>query len=170
MIRLILRAGLLLLMLVIGLMTLFSLYRLLPLGQRCWLRKIWSRLLLSACGVALDIQPNAYRISKTPMLVVMNHVSWLDIFVLNSVMPATFIAKSEIRQWPLVGWLLQGADTLFIERSSVMPCGMSITASLSGSIVASMSLFFQRAPPRMGEGCCHFIPVCLRWRWYGPAR
>jgi 1-acyl-sn-glycerol-3-phosphate acyltransferase len=47
------------------------------------------------------------------MLVVMNHVSWLDIFVLNSVMPATFIAKSEIRQWPLVGWLLQGADTLY---------------------------------------------------------
>ena len=118
MIRLILRASLLMLMLVIGLATLFSLYRILPLGQRCWLRKIWSRLLLSACGVALEIRPSTYRISKTPMLVVMNHVSWLDIFVLNSVMPATFIAKSEIRQWPLVGWLLQGADTLFIERSS----------------------------------------------------
>lgn len=47
---------------------------------------------------------------------VANHVSWVDIFVLNSVRPTAFVAKSEIRRWPLLGWLAVGAGTVFIER------------------------------------------------------
>jgi 1-acyl-sn-glycerol-3-phosphate acyltransferase len=43
-------------------------------------------------------------------------VSWLDIFVLNVVRSTTFVAKQEIRRWPLLGWLAAGADTIFIER------------------------------------------------------
>lgn len=51
-------------------------------------------------------------------LMVANHVSWLDIFVLNAEQPARFIAKSEVRDWPLIGWLCQRTDTLFIERAA----------------------------------------------------
>jgi 1-acyl-sn-glycerol-3-phosphate acyltransferase len=51
-----------------------------------------------------------------PVLWVANHVSWIDIFVLNSVRPTTFVAKSEIRRWPVLGWLVAGAGTVFIER------------------------------------------------------
>ena len=47
-----------------------------------------------------------------------NHISWLDIFVLNCVRATAFVAKSEIRHWPLIGWLAAGADTIFIERAS----------------------------------------------------
>jgi 1-acyl-sn-glycerol-3-phosphate acyltransferase len=46
-----------------------------------------------------------------------NHVSWLDVYALISVCPARFVAKSEIRNWPLLGWLSQNAGTLFIERT-----------------------------------------------------
>ncbi len=46
-----------------------------------------------------------------------NHVSWLDVYSLISVCPARFVAKSEIRNWPLLGWLSQNAGTLFIERT-----------------------------------------------------
>ena len=53
---------------------------------------------------------------KGPVLWVVNHVSWLDIFVLNVVRSTTFVAKQEIRRWPLLGWLAAGADTIFIER------------------------------------------------------
>ena len=122
MIRLLLRAVMLALLLFIGLAILFSFYRFLPLYRRCTMRRIWSRALLAASGVSLEVTRSAGARRQghdiAPMLIVMNHVSWLDIFVLNSVMPATFIAKSEIRQWPLVGWLLMGTDTLFIERAS----------------------------------------------------
>jgi 1-acyl-sn-glycerol-3-phosphate acyltransferase len=50
------------------------------------------------------------------VLIVANHVSWLDIFVLNSLQPARFIAKSDIRRWPVVGRLIANVGTVFIER------------------------------------------------------
>jgi 1-acyl-sn-glycerol-3-phosphate acyltransferase len=49
-------------------------------------------------------------------LLVANHVSWLDIFAINAAVPTRFVAKSDVRRWPLVGWLCVKADTLFIER------------------------------------------------------
>ena len=52
------------------------------------------------------------------VLWVVNHISWLDIFFLNGVRATAFIAKSEIRQWPVIGWLVAGAGTIFIERAS----------------------------------------------------
>lgn len=102
-----------------GLLVLLLGYAWLPLSWRTAIRKTWSRLLLRLCGLSLQVTPDSSRWGHSfPMLVVMNHVSWLDIFILNAVMPATFIAKSEIRRWPLVGWLVAGAGTLFVERGS----------------------------------------------------
>jgi 1-acyl-sn-glycerol-3-phosphate acyltransferase len=51
------------------------------------------------------------------VLIVANHISWLDIFVLNSVHPVRFVAKSELARWPIVGAMIRGAGTLFIERT-----------------------------------------------------
>jgi 1-acyl-sn-glycerol-3-phosphate acyltransferase len=51
-------------------------------------------------------------------LIVSNHISWLDIFVLNSVVPMRFVAKSEVRRWPAIGWLCARANTLVIERGN----------------------------------------------------
>ena len=47
-----------------------------------------------------------------------NHVSWLDIFVINAAYPAAFVSKAEIRQWPLFGWLAAKNDTVFLRRGS----------------------------------------------------
>jgi 1-acyl-sn-glycerol-3-phosphate acyltransferase len=49
-------------------------------------------------------------------MVVANHVSWLDIFVVHSLHPSHFVAKAEIRSWPLAGWLAEKAGTVFIAR------------------------------------------------------
>ena len=49
-------------------------------------------------------------------LIVSNHTSWLDIFVLNSLAPCRFVAKSDIRSWPLLGWLAAQTGTIFIAR------------------------------------------------------
>lgn len=51
-------------------------------------------------------------------LFVANHVSWVDIVVLHSQHMMGFIAKSEIRRWPLVGWITTHAETLFLERGN----------------------------------------------------
>lgn len=49
-------------------------------------------------------------------MLVLNHISWLDIFVIDARLPATFIAKSEVRNWPVIGWLCTRVGTLYIER------------------------------------------------------
>lgn len=47
-----------------------------------------------------------------------NHISWFDIFALNSVSTARFVAKSEVARWPAIGRLCKGTGTLFIDRES----------------------------------------------------
>jgi len=74
----------------------------------------WSRMLMAVCGVKVRLQGTP--VMSGPVMWVANHVSWVDIFVLNSVRPTAFVAKSEIRKWPLIGWLVAGAGTIFIER------------------------------------------------------
>ena len=56
------------------------------------------------------------------VLIVANHISWLDIFVLNAVQPSRFVAKAELARWPLVGRLIAGVGTLFIEREPRPRC------------------------------------------------
>lgn len=51
-------------------------------------------------------------------MLVANHISWIDIFVLNAVLPAAFVAKEEVRHWPLIGWLAAKNDTVFLRRGS----------------------------------------------------
>ncbi len=56
------------------------------------------------------------RTAVTPALYVVNHASYLDIVVLSSVLPASFVAKSEVAGWPLFGWLARAQRTVFIDR------------------------------------------------------
>jgi len=49
-------------------------------------------------------------------LYVMNHISWFDIPVLASQQPLHFLSKSEVKSWPLIGWISEKAGTLFIQR------------------------------------------------------
>ena len=51
-----------------------------------------------------------------PVLFAANHVSYLDITVLGSLLPASFIAKHEVRGWPLFGWLARLQRSVFVDR------------------------------------------------------
>jgi len=50
-------------------------------------------------------------------LIVSNHVSWLDIIVIGQYLPAYFVAKSDILNWPIIGYLSRQGGTIFIRRS-----------------------------------------------------
>ena len=74
----------------------------------------WSAGVLRAMGVALHVTGTA-RPGATLLLA--NHVSWLDIAALHAAVPHTrFVSKADVLRWPLLGWLIRGAGTLFIER------------------------------------------------------
>jgi len=76
--------------------------------------RLWSRKLLRILHVRYTVR--GHLPAGTPTLIVSNHVSWLDIWVINSVIGVRFVAKSDIRRWPIVGFLVKGAGTIFIER------------------------------------------------------
>lgn len=73
----------------------------------------WMRGLLRL--LPLRIQRHGQPIGH-PAVWVGNHISWLDIVLLGAVSPVRFIAKAEVRQWPLLGWLAASAGTLFVRR------------------------------------------------------
>lgn len=74
----------------------------------------WSARMLSLLGLQLVVQG---RFKPGVKMIVANHVSWLDVMVVHAVCPeARFVAKAEVRLWPLVGRLVAAADTLYIER------------------------------------------------------
>jgi 1-acyl-sn-glycerol-3-phosphate acyltransferase len=51
-------------------------------------------------------------------LLVGNHISFIDIFVINALLPSAFVAKSEVARWPLIGWISRHNGTVFIERGN----------------------------------------------------
>lgn len=77
----------------------------------------WSRRLLALCNVTVSLAPGSAP-ALARCMVVANHVSWLDIFVVHSLYPSHFVAKAEIRAWPLAGWLAEKAGTVFIARGN----------------------------------------------------
>lgn len=84
-------------------------------GQRTQKIRRWSQRLLRILGLRLSThgQPVC---SDGPLLLLSNHVSWLDIHALSAVLPARFVAKSEVRDWPIVGQLCTHTGTLFVDR------------------------------------------------------
>jgi 1-acyl-sn-glycerol-3-phosphate acyltransferase len=77
----------------------------------------WSTNLLAMCNVTVEHAPGSVP-ALEHCVVVANHVSWLDIFVVHSLYPSHFVAKAEIRSWPLAGWLAEKAGTVFISRGN----------------------------------------------------
>jgi 1-acyl-sn-glycerol-3-phosphate acyltransferase len=76
----------------------------------------WSARLLGICRVRVEREDGTQPLAHA--LIVSNHISWLDIFVINSVHPCRFVAKAEIRAWPVLGWLVAQAGTVFIARGN----------------------------------------------------
>jgi 1-acyl-sn-glycerol-3-phosphate acyltransferase len=118
--RIALRAPLALALLIAGLAIVVLVFPRIGWHRRDRTVAAWSRLLLRACGVRLVELPAP---GATPLaelrggvLLLANHVNWLDIFLVLSVAPAHFVAKIEIARWPLIGALVAGVGTLFVER------------------------------------------------------
>jgi len=76
----------------------------------------WSRGMLRIMGVELVVRGEVP--THGPLLVVANHLSWLDILVMNAAHPSRFVSKADVQRWPLLGSLITGAGTLYIERES----------------------------------------------------
>lgn len=113
-----LRAAARVLLLVLMLMMLFPIVLLLYLmrleRQRAHMVRIFYTAARRLSGVRLTIEGQVSALR--PLMLVANHSSYLDIFVLGSLLPLSFTPKIEIRSWPLVGFMCVLGDCVFIER------------------------------------------------------
>lgn len=104
-------------------------------------RAAQARWLHRACRRHIKIYGCDYR-SAGPVprrgLLVLNHLSYLDILVLSALTPAIFVSKSEVRRWPLFGWLSALGGTLYIERARRTHVGVvnrEITQALADGVL-----------------------------------
>ena len=77
-----------------------------------WLHR-WCRFASRVLGLSLASKG---AVPNTGLLVC-NHLSYLDVIALSALVPCAFVAKQEVRAWPLFGWLARAAGTIFVDRN-----------------------------------------------------
>ncbi|MDE1941938.1 MAG: 1-acyl-sn-glycerol-3-phosphate acyltransferase [Betaproteobacteria bacterium] len=78
----------------------------------------WAADLMRLLRVTVRIRGTLPERHHFPVVLTANHISWVDIFAIHSVYPVRFVSKSEVRHWPVFGWLAAKTGTLFLVRSS----------------------------------------------------
>ena len=99
-----------------GLLTILLVFPRLSQAQKELRVQVWSLEMLACFAIKLVVkgQPTV----TGPMLLVANHISWLDITSLHAARFCRFVSKADVKHWPLIGRLAAGVGTLFIERES----------------------------------------------------
>jgi 1-acyl-sn-glycerol-3-phosphate acyltransferase len=145
----------------IGLLWAVTGFRFLARSYRQLSIRIFARGVLWLCGVRLgpNLQALSAELAKrvpSPSLVVANHISWLDIFLVHAVLPATFIAKSEIRSWPLAGLLVQASGTIFVERGNRHAVRSLMKEAMTRLDLGERVIFFPEGTTSRGESVLKF--------------
>lgn len=100
----------------------------------------WHRIMCRIIGLKVRVDGSLSQ--QRPLLLVANHVSWKDILVLGSVADVVFIAKSEVRNWPVLGWLARLQRTVFIQRDVRRTTGMQISDVSSRLVAGEVVVLF----------------------------
>ena len=125
-----------LLHILVGFFTILLVFPRLSPAQRQQRTQAWSLAMLRCIGIELIVKGNPA--VPGPLLMVANHMSWLDITALHAARFCRFVSKADIKKWPFIGMLASGIGTLFIERESrrdAMRVVHSMTASLQAGDV-----------------------------------
>jgi 1-acyl-sn-glycerol-3-phosphate acyltransferase len=145
-----------------GLFTVTSIFPFLNAEEKARRVRRWSCGLLDLLNIGLDVEGRPPMVRGRGAMLVANHVSWLDIFTLNAVCAAHFVSKSEVKHWPVLGWLARRVGTLFIERerrADIARINGQVAALLrAGACVA----FFPEGTTTDGSRVLPFRPSLLQ--------
>ncbi len=123
-----------------------------------------------------------------PVLVLPNHISYVDVIIINALFPSVFVTSREIEQTPVLGWITRAAGCAFVERRNVWSVQQDIV-QLAGLLNRGHSVtLFPEGSTSNGEhllefkktllesairSSCRVVPVCLRYdqahevAWHG---
>ncbi|QNM97196.1 lysophospholipid acyltransferase family protein [Chitinimonas koreensis] len=172
------RIGRLLLHLVLGVLEIALLFKFRDAAGRAAAISRWARRLCRILAVEVVVNGSRPAFLPANTVLVANHVSWLDIFVMNTVSVSRFVAKAEVRNWPIVGWLCVRTGTLFVTRerrhdtarvnrsiADALAEGSCIAVFPEGSTTDGFSLAGFNASllqPAVDAGA-EIVPVALRY-------
>lgn len=87
---------------------------------RACLIQIWSRQLLKILNIKVVIDGDQTLLHiQQGFLMASNHISWLDIHVINTMQPVVFVAKADVADWPIFGWIAKMIGTIFVKREKL---------------------------------------------------
>jgi lyso-ornithine lipid O-acyltransferase len=98
----------------------------------------WCRRVVKALGVEYEISG---RLPESGA-VVSNHLSYLDILVYGSVRPFVMVAKSEVKSWPLVGWITARAGTVYVQRGGGSSTYSAVNAAMAAAYRTGLPVLF----------------------------
>ncbi|MGZ8176444.1 lysophospholipid acyltransferase family protein [Williamsia sp. SKLECPSW1] len=121
-----------------------------------------ARSLLAALGIAVEVDDRRPHVGRGVGLVVANHTSFLDIVAIAGVVPARFVAKSEILSWPLVGGLARRLGVIGVDRASLRSLPATIEAMTGGLFADDAVGVFPEGTTWCGHAGGRFRPACFQ--------
>jgi len=117
----------------------------------------WSKSLIGIFNIQVHAQGHIPSFNSFPSgsLFVANHISWVDIHALMSLIPLRFIAKSDIRSWPVFGYLAAKANVLFIERGKRSEAGRIVDTAYESLMAHEHLCYFPEGTTTDGT---HMLP------------
>lgn len=82
--------------------------------------KAWSQSTLKILGIQVLHETTHTHMppAAEPLMLVANHVSWVDVLIIQSIQPSVFVAKAEVKRWPIVGHIATACGVVFVDRGS----------------------------------------------------
>ena len=90
----------------------------LPMPGKSRAQRFYCRMMLRCLGVRITLSGGPIR-NLRGVLVVSGHVSWVDIFIIGSVLPGSFVARADLIEWPALGFLARLMKVIPIERANL---------------------------------------------------
>ena len=125
----------------------------------------WSRLLVAALGVRILTSGPPRSVAAATgrgALLVANHVSWLDVLLIEAVRPGRMLAKTEVRGWPLFGRLAAGIGTIFIERDRLRALPRTVEQIAAALRRGEHVVVFPEGSTWCGRGGGRFRPAAFQ--------
>lgn len=139
-------------------LVLYSLFPLVSVNQKQRSIRDWHQRLLNIFQInvvvkgALDIS----KLATGPKLIVANHISWLDIHVLAAQIAVTFVAKSDVKDWPLFGRFAKSVGTIFLNRNKPSDIKRVLQEMIDGFTLNQVICIFPEGTSSTGEAILPF--------------
>jgi 1-acyl-sn-glycerol-3-phosphate acyltransferase len=110
-------------------------------NERAQIINRWSIQLTKIFNVKVITKGKAPELAPVNHMFLANHISWFDIFALNSIFTSRFIAKSDVQSWPIINRLCIGAGTFFIQREKIKDT-KRVNESITNSLISGDCITF----------------------------